>query len=750
MQKTIDAPKSTLSTPAPPFKDAASEPAAKTHSLIDARRILFSRKYLILAIVAIALIVSFIYAKTRVPLFEATATAEIDTSRSQSLGLSDIGGVSSENGTTQVQTEVFRLTGNSLIFRAVAELAAENRGPFPDAFKNVTLPVVEDSLPPAKRTAIVNSVAGALKVGVVPKTNAVKITYRHPNPTVARDLVNKLLNVFMERSVEDRLYGTNQAADLLTVQMEDLKDHAAEAQRKLAKFQEEHNFIGSDEKDNLTTSSLKIINQQLVESQADQIIKRARVRLVESGNPELLMSVAPTPTLQNLRSHETEVKVELGQLTSKYGPGYPRVHELQAQLQTLEKSIAAETSNVTRRVQEEYQTSSNTVDALQHRLGDQMQQAFKLNESASQYALLREDAESSRDLYDVLRLKLKESSISAALSAASISVIDHAVLTPYPVEPNVRRIVMTGGLAGVIVAVFLAFALEALTDTLQTSEDLETFSQFHSLGAVPHFESEGSAITDPSFRRRQALSRLITLTAPQSLASESFRTIRSSIMLSSADRQIKVIVITSSFMAEGKSTISANLAVALAQRGERVLLVDSDLRRGRLHDLFPVARSLSGLSNLLSMMNEEGVFITPLSELPSLTLLPSGPKPPNPAELLASNRMAELIHQWRDEYDHVVIDSAPILMVSDTLAVTARADGTVMVIRAGLTRKKAISRSFELLQRSSARILGAVMNDINLKIENFYTYSSRGYGYSYYDYQGHGDAYGSDSDENRQ
>jgi capsular exopolysaccharide synthesis family protein len=218
-------------------------------------------------------------------------------------------------------------------------------------------------------------------------------------------------------------------------------------------------------------------------------------------------------------------------------------------------------------------------------------------------------------------------------------------------------------------------------------------------------------------------------------------------MLSSADRQSKVIVITSSFMAEGKSTLSANLAVAFAQRGARVLLIDSDLRRGTLHRAFQISGSLPGLSNLLSLINAEDIYMAPLPELPSLTLLMSGPKPPNPAELLASKRMADLMHQWRDEYDHVVIDSAPILMVSDTLPVAARADGTVMVVRAGLTRKRAISRAYDLLARSNIRILGAVMNDVNLKIENFYTYSSRGSGYNYYAYKGHGKAYGTERDQ---
>jgi len=589
---------------------------------------------------------------------------------------------------------------------------------------------------------MVNAVAGSLRVGIVPRTNAVQISYRHPNPVVARDLVNKLLDVFMERSVEDRLFGANQAGDMLSTQMADLKNHAAEAQRNLAKFQEEHDFVGPDEKDNLTTDGLKIVNQQLAEAKADQLIKQARLHLVESGNPELLTSVSPTPTLQTLREQETQVKIELGQLTSKYGPGYPRVHELQVQLPSLEKAIAAETANVTRRVKEEYDTSTHTVQAIQGQLDNQMNKVFKLNESAAQYALLREDAESSRDLFDAMQLKLKESSVSAALGAATMSVIDHAVVPPLPVEPNKRRIVMTGGLAGLILAVFLALGLEAMDDTLKTSEDIETFSRFNTLGAVPQFDAEGVTIKG----KRQIPARLVTVTAPESLAAESYRSIRSSILLSSADRRTKVILITSSFMAEGKSTLSANLAITLAQGGARVLLVDSDLRRSTLHKAFRVDRPLGGFSNLLSQAGVQDVYLTPNLDLPTLTLLPAGPKPPNPAELLASNRMATLMEEWRQEYDYVVIDSAPILMVSDSLPIAATSDGIVLVVRAGLTRKKAIARAFELLSRSNIRILGAVMNAIDLKVENYYTYSSKGYGY-YNGYKGYSAAYGSDRDD---
>jgi capsular exopolysaccharide synthesis family protein len=746
MPKTVDRPPSSFSTAPSALPGSAS--AGRT--LLDLRRVLFARKYFVIIVVALATVISFFYAQTRVPVYEATASAEIEVPRSESLGLSNaVGTLYGDDTTTVVSTQAFRLTSHSLVFRAVVELAAENRGPFPDSFKNLRSPIEDDSLPPAVRAKIVNSVVGALSVNTIPRTNAVRIAYRHKDPTVARDFVNRLLSVFMERSIEDRLAGTSQVSSMLSTQMNDLKNHAADTQQKLADFQEEHNLIGGDEKDNLTTTNLKIINEQLAEAQADQIIKQARLRLVESGNPELLASVAPTPTLQTLRSHETQVKVELGELTSKYGPGFPKVHELQTQLSTLENAIASESANITRRAREESESSSDTVQSLQHRLADQTQKTFKLNESAAQYALLREEAESTRDLYNALQLKLKESGVSAALGAESISIIDRAVLPENPVEPDKRRIIESGGLAGLILAVLLSVGLESLNDTLQTSEDLGTFTSFEPLGAIPHFETAGVITTTSTLGKREVASRLISLSDSESLAAESFRTIRASIMLSSTDPKSKVIVITSSYMNEGKSTISSNLAITFAQRGSRVLLLDTDLRRSHLNLAFRLPRSLSGLSNLLSLTDPESIYITPIPELPNLTMLPAGPRPPNPAELLSSRRMAELIDQWREEYDYVIIDSPPILMVSDALEVASRADDTIMIIRAGLTRKKAITRSFELLSRSKIHVLGAIINDIDLKIENFYTYSSRSYGYKYYGGKGRGLAYGNRDEDTK-
>jgi succinoglycan biosynthesis transport protein ExoP len=726
--------------------DGSADPAGNP-SIVDVRRVLFKRKYLIISIVGIALILSVIYAKTRIPLYEASATAEVAPSRSQSMGLGGVLGGNFDESSTELQTDVVRLNGDSLIFRAVGELALQHRGPFPNAFNGVKLPITDDSLAPRQRLAIVGSVKGGMSISIIPKTNAVRISYRYLDPTVARDVVNTLLTVFMDRSVEDRLFGTQQATELLSSQMEDLKSHANDAQRALAKYQAEHNFIGSetntDASVNLTIDGLKILNQQLAEAQADLIIKQARLHLVQSSDPDSLLAVAPTPTLQSLRTQVNEAKGRLTQLTTKFGPGYPPVQELQSEIPALEKAIAAESDNVKRRVQEEYTSSAGTVRAIQQRLDEEMQQAYKLNSSAAEYALLREDAASSSDLYNTLQLKLKESSVTAALDAASISVIDHAVIRPVPVEPNARRIVMTGALAGLIFALFLALGLEALDDTLETSEDVERNSRLHSLGAIPHFEAQASPEGESAPGEYKVPPRLVTITATGSIAAEAFRVIRSAILLSSVDTPKNVILVTSSFMGEGKSTLSSNLAVALAQRGARVLLVDTDLRRSTLNDMFGLRGQLPGLSNILGRLEEGSPYLQPIPSIPTLTLLPSGIRVPNPAELLASSRMAALVAEWKGNYDHVVLDSAPVLMVSDSLSIAAVADGVVIVVRSGVTRKKALSRTYDLLVRSSAKILGAVVNDVDLKLENYYTYSYKGYGYGYSGYKGYTRAYGS-------
>jgi capsular exopolysaccharide synthesis family protein len=277
-----------------------------------------------------------------------------------------------------------------------------------------------------------------------------------------------------------------------------------------------------------------------------------------------------------------------------------------------------------------------------------------------------------------------------------------------------------------------------------------------SLATIPHIavetakrkREEAEDLAPTAFHVQQ----LIALNNSKSVAAEAYRGLRSSLLLSSIDKPPRVIVVTSAFPGEGKTTTAVNCAIVLAQRGERVLLVDADLRRGSLDRVFDLADKGFGLSSVLAQPAAHRDPPIPLPELPTLHVLPTGPRPPKPAEMLSSNRMEEQVHQWTHEFDRIVLDTAPILAVSDTQAMAVLADAVILVVRAGMTRKRALIRARDLLWRINAPVAGVVVNDVDMRLENFYTYRYGMYGYNYgYGYRDRGpysdNAYGYEDEE---
>jgi succinoglycan biosynthesis transport protein ExoP len=707
-------------------------------SLADIGRILLKWKWLMLACLLVGMLLGYIYSKTRVPLFEGTATIDLNPSQTN-MGLSDLIQESLSSEDVRLPTEVARMQSNLVVFYTIKELALQHRGPFPDAFNHMPADAGVEAFPAGQLQAMIGSVRGALRVSAVTGTDIIAITYRDPRPQVAKDVPNTIVEVYLKRSLDEHMEGTGRVTRWLATEMEGLKQEATNAQARLGQYQKDHNLIEvgpstSGQADSLELDRLRMNNGQVASAQADRIVREAKLRLAESNDPDLVATVAPSSTLIALRGELLSLTAQYSQLTTRYGPNYPRVRELHNQIDKVQSQIDTEMHNVQQRIREEYNTATHALNLMQTQLDKQMQDAYKLNESAAQYALLRQDAESSRQLYDQLQLKLKESNLAAGLNTASVTVIDEALLPLGPVSPDVHTNVTIAAALGLLVGVLSAFLFDSLDDTLRTTDDVELFSGLLSIGAIPHFQSASRASRpddmgeEPGERRR-----LISITAPASPTAEAYRALRSSILLSAIDNPLRTLVITSAFMSEGKSTLSANIAVMLAQRGERVLIVDADLRRSTLHLLFGLRRPSQGLTNLLSRQTDESVILHPVSQVPNLAYLPAGAVPPNPAELLASHRMAEMMRQWAEQYDRVIIDTAPILAVSDSLAPAARADSVLLVVRAGVTRKKALMRTRELLRRVNAHLLGAVVNDIDMRKDSYYDYSgpyTYGYGYT--------------------
>jgi polysaccharide biosynthesis transport protein len=714
----------------------------------DFRKILLKRRWVIIACFILGVIVAGILTYLTVPVYESVARVDINPSQSTNIGISDVmDNKIGEDTSTRLLTQVRILQSDSVLYEVIQSQNLYTKEPFSEIFKpSHYLP--GKALSAAQRVLLLKKLRSNLQVVSIPNTDLVEIHYRDPDPLQASVIAQAVVDEYLELDLRSRYEGTLRISNWLSGELNELKAHSAEAQRKVAQFQRDNNLIGMDsEGGNLVTDSLRTVNEQLLQAEADRIVKEARYHLAQTRNPELLVSVAPTTTLMTLRSQQAELMVTAADLKSKYGADYPRVREVNKQLAAVQVDIDEEITNLLKRFEEEYNAAVNTQKLLQDRLNQVKQEAFRVSDSSADYEILKHEAESTEELYDALQLKLKEAGVTAGLNSNNVNIVDKAGVPAFPVAPIKRINYGFGALLGLFLGVSLAVFLETVDDTIRTSEDAESIAGLPALAVVPSFNGAGRGAKSNYGHQVPASAPaidpgshfgpdLVSYVAPQSTGAEAFRTLRSSILLSSVDHQGRVVLITSSLAAEGKSTIAANLAVSFARRDARVLLVDTDLRRGTLHLKFRIANR-EGLSSVLVRESGASAYQRPLRDLPNLFVLPRGPIAPNPGELLASHHLESLIEQWKLEYDHVILDSAPVLPVADSLSVAPLADSTVIVVRSAITRRKALLRIRALLRRAQARVIGIVVNDVDLRLENYYTYS-KNYDYDYSENYGGG------------
>ena len=713
-------------------------PSEDRLSLMDVWRVLMKRSFIILTVTAVSLGIAALYAFRTTPVYESVSRIEIKPNTTPNVGLQSLVDEEERGGESgsALQTEILVLQSNSVMLQTAQSLdlidrvrAAESK----EAKAGAAAPVGE--MTTGERLALIGLIKGGLHVQIVPSTQMVDISYRSNDPKLATDVVNKLVDTYIDEDLRSKFDRTMHVSIWLQKQLEGLRQAAGDAQRQLADYQKQHNIVGTDETSNLTMQNLAQISSDLESAEADRIIKEARMREFESQDADLVALMGDNPELAGLRSQLSALQTQRAELASKYGEHHPRMQDLQAQIDKVQASINSEVALARRQVRDEYAGSHRLEEMLQKRLEAQKEDAYRLNEDEAQYAILRHEAELNRDLYDALQMRLKEASVTAGLSATNITVVDRASVPVDPVAPRKSLSLLLGLIGGLLCGTVVAYMIESVDDTLQTSEEVESVSMLASLATIPHITTEAGkrkhkGPEDPAAAVSH-MQQLVALNSPKSHAAEAYRGLRSSLLLSSIDRPPRVIVVTSAFPGEGKTTTTVNTAIAFAQRGERVLLVDADLRRGSLDRVFNLDDKSYGLSSVLTQASAPRELAAPLPELPLLRVLPTGPRPPNPAEMLSSNRMEEQLRQWAMEFDRVVIDTAPVLAVSDTQAMAALADTVILVARAGMTRKRALIRARDLLWRINAPIAGVVVNDVDMRLENFYTYRYGMYGYNY-------------------
>jgi polysaccharide biosynthesis transport protein len=593
-------------------------------------------------------------------------------------------------------------------------------------------PFQAPNVDPQQEAAMMGFVQGGLKLSVVPKTRIIEIRYSNPDAQLAARVVNTLVNVYIEQNFKTKYESAMQTSDWLSKQLSDLQLKVETSQEKLVRYQREHGILGIDEKQNIVTAKLDELNRELTAAEADRIQKESRYRLAQSGNPELIAGIDANSLLGKLRQQESDLRTQIAQAEVQLGPAHPRIRELASQLQQVQNNLRSEIEKLAGRIKTEYLTASQREGMLRAAMEQQKQEANKLNENAIEYTLLKRDVETNRQLYEGLLQKLKEASVSAGLKSSNIRVVDVARVPLAPSKPDKRRNIMLALAMGLVGGVVLAFLLEAVDNTVRTPEQAQAITTLPALGIIP-------ANANLLVRARQkALSsgeragvELVTYRKPKSDISESYRALRTAILLSATGAPPKVMLMTSALPQEGKTTTSVNTAVVLAQKGARVLLVDADLRRPSVHKVFNIKPKV-GLSTLLTGTSKVENTIIHVPQLPNLSLLPAGPPPPHPAELLGSSLMKQYIAQWRDQYDHVVFDTPPALSVTDSILLSVDMDCVVLVVRSGNTTKAALRRTKELLAQVNARVLGVVVNAVDVNSPDYYHYYYYGSKYGGY------------------
>ncbi len=693
----------------------------------EVRRMFRQYRWLIAGSTVVCLLLAGGYLLVKAPQFEAGAQIEVRPAGSNSLGLDEMAAkvFSPADANTQLQSAVQVLESNSIALEVMRQLRMARRSDFAGRW---TQPgnALEDSLPPDVRDHLLSRFQHSLNVSIVPKTDIIAVRFKAKDPKLSAEVVNAVIHSYIERKIRTSYDSTMQVSDWLSSQMDDLKNKASESQEKLAELQRTTGLIGTDETSNTITDKLKQLDEQLTTAEADRVVKEARYRIAASGDPELLASSAPDPTLQLLRTQEAELRLQYTQLNTKFGNGYPKLTEVSNQVAQVDRAIDVQLTRLSERYKNDYVAAANSEKMLRAAFEEQKQKTFELNHGAAQYAILKHEVETTRDLYETLQRKLKEAGISAGLASANIGVVDVAQVPSEPVEPRVPIVLGMGLGAGLMLGTLGAVVLEAMDTTIRSGEEAEAVCGVPTLATIPRIHGTAGLRMPWLHVVENIHSRyVIAQQEPYSKAAESYRTLRSSLLLG-AGGNAKVLVITSALPSEGKTMTAVNCATVMAQQGTKVLLVDADLRRSSLHRSFGI-RKEPGLGDVLSGRCAADDVVVPIEDIPHLSVVSAGAAVAYPAEGLASEAMTAALRRWRNEYDHVVIDTPPVATVTDAVVLAAQADAVLLVARASGTTRQALRRTRDLLLRADARIAGVVVNGVDQHYESNY-YHAYGWG----------------------
>jgi succinoglycan biosynthesis transport protein ExoP len=723
------------------------------------------------------------------PQYLATATVMVDKQGGIDLGslasmASDLGG--GGDAKTDLETNLTLIGGPTIALAVAKQLDLGNVEPY--KAKRSLLPWKWNKpLPDASalqtdpewQEPFLDKFGKNLKIEVQEDTRLITVGATNPDPYEAAKIANTVVSEYAQSYLETHYNSTAKAGVWLGDQLADLRKQVDKSQQDLVDYEHSQglsgltlgigvgmgagmaggmggmgggggvSMIGNSQIPDV--NKLALINAELTAAESNRIDKEAIYQLTKTNSPDVVMSLSGSPLtaggtssvisgggglemLNALRQQKTFLDVGYAQAASIYGSRDPKLQQLQSQLRAVDDQISQEMARINERASLDVQRAQNDENELKKSYSEQENKVDKLNDSATRVDILAGEAISSRELYEGLFTKLQEAKIEAGVKATNINLVDMARVPFKPTRPNWKLYPPIGLLAGILIGIAIAFFMENLDDVITTVDQASELTVLPVLSGIPSFRRD-EAKSAPGGPSASRVEPSFLISKPNDPVAESYRQLRTAIEMSGDRDATRTLLITSSLPAEGKSTVSYNIAIAFAQQGKRVLLLDADIRRPSLHRL--LRNNLSpGLSDILASGADWRQTIHIHPALDKLSLITAGTASPMPSELLGSPNFDKLLVELRREYDRVLIDSPPFLLVTDAAIISQKVDGTILVVRSGSTSRTALRRTLDGMARGTRHNLGLVLNRINTQSAEYY------YSYGYY---GSDKYYGEDS-----
>jgi polysaccharide biosynthesis transport protein len=609
------------------------------------------------------------------------------------------------------------------------------------------------------------------RLGVKPirQTRLVEVNFKDHDPKFAAEVLNALFDSFIDMNIQKKFQATEQATEFLSGQITSVRAEIEEKEKKLGEYGAEKNIIILSDKETTIVEKLGELNRALTEAQIDRVKKEAYYNEIRIASPDYIPQTLTNPLIQTLREDYARMTREYLKKSETFRPDYPEMQRLKTELDSAKESLKSETQNLIKGAYSDFQGAFKKEKSLEEVFNNQKQEAIKLNSNAILYNSLKTEVENKKSLLESLLTRQSETGVSARLKGlrtSNIWIVDRAAPPLYPSSPRKKLNIVLALFLGLFGGLGLAFLFEYLDDSVKSFQDVEKYTGLPSLGVVPAFSQNGfrkiqaagskrggikvkvkvkvkgrqwlpdgtraekseiGAPEDTGMAKAQVQTgeanepksiELITHFAPKASISENYRSIRTTLLLSAVDSKLRTFVVTSALPQEGKTATLSNLAVTFAQAGKRVLIVDADLRKPRQHRIFRI-KNLDGLTNFLSTQIDIRQLVKP-TEIPDLYLINAGPVPPNPVELLGSEKMGAMIDNLKQYFDYILFDSPPLLPVSDAVVLGPKIDGVILVAWGGKTSRDALKRAKEKLDTHQIKCAGVIINNISLDEHDYF------------------------------